>query len=147
MDDIDRRLIDRLQDGFPLDDRPFQVVAAELGLDEDDVIHRVRRLRETGVLTRFGPLFHAERMGGALLLAAMKVPAEDFERVAMLVNELPEVAHNYARDHAFSMWFVLATETPEGIDAAIAEIERRTGLTVHPMPKLAEYFVGLRFAV
>jgi siroheme decarboxylase len=147
MDDIDRRLIDRLQDGFPLDDRPFQVVAAELGLDEDDVIHRVRRLRETGVLTRFGPLFHAERLGGALLLAAMKVPAEDFERVAMLVNELPEVAHNYARDHAFSMWFVLATETPEGIDAAIAEIERRTGLTVHPMPKLAEYFVGLRFAV
>ena len=147
MDDIDRRLIDRLQDGFPLDDRPFQVVAAELGLDEDDVIHRVRRLRETGVLTRFGPLFHAERMGGALLLAAMKVPAEDFERVAMLVNELPEVAHNYARDHAFSMWFVLATETPNGIDAAIAEIERRTGLTVHPMPKLAEYFVGLRFAV
>jgi DNA-binding Lrp family transcriptional regulator len=147
MDDIDRRLIDRLQDGFPLDDRPFQVVAAELGLGEDDVIHRVRHLRETGVLTRFGPLFHAERMGGALLLAAIKVPAEDFERVAALVNELPEVAHNYARDHAFSMWFVLATETPEGIDAAIAEIERRTGLTVHPMPKLAEYFVGLRFAV
>ncbi|UEM06340.1 AsnC family transcriptional regulator [Skermanella rosea] len=146
MDGTDRRLIDRLQDGFPLDDRPFQAIAAELGLDEDDVILRVRRLRETGVLTRFGPLFHAERMGGALLLAALKVPPEDFERVAAEVNALPQVAHNYARDHAFNMWFVLATETPEGISDAIAEIERRTGLTVHPMPKLAEYFVGLRFA-
>lgn len=147
MDDIDRRLIDRLQDGFPLDDRPFRTVADELGLDEDDVIVQVRLMRETGVLTRFGPLYHAERMGGALLLAALKVPPEDFERIAAQVNYLPEVAHNYARDHAFNMWFVLATEIPEGIDAAIAEIERRTGLTVHPMPKLAEYFVGLRFAL
>ena len=147
MDDTDRRLIDRLQDSFPLDDRPFRTVAEGLALDEDDVIARVRRLRETGVLTRFGPLHHAERMGGALLLAALKVPPEEFERVAALVNELPEVAHNYARGHAFNMWFVLATETPEGIDAAIEEIERRTGLTVHPMPKLAEYFVCLRFAV
>ncbi len=145
MDEIDRAVINRLQDGLPVAERPFIPVAEELGLEEGDLIRRVRRLREEGVLSRFGPLFHAERMGGSLVLAAMRVPPEDFDRVAGQVNELPEVAHNYQRDHAFNMWFVLATETPEGVARAVAEIEARTGLKVHPMPKLAEYFIGLRF--
>jgi hypothetical protein len=92
-------------------------------------------------------MYHAERMGGALTLAAMQVPAADFERVAALVNAHPEVAHNYAREHAFNMWFVLATETPARVDAVIADIERETGHRVYNMPKLEEFFVGLRFTV
>ena len=65
-------------------------------------------------LTRFGPMFQVERMGGAFVLAALAVPEADYERVAELVNALPEVAHNYRREHALNMWFVLATETPGG---------------------------------
>jgi hypothetical protein len=96
------------------------------------------------VLTRFGPMFHAERMGGGLSLAAMKIPPDDFERVAGIVNAMPEVAHNYARDHALNMWFVLATETPQGQQDAIAAIERNTGYPVFNMPKIREYFVELK---
>ena len=90
-------------------------------------------------------MFQIERMGGAFTLAAMQVPESDFERVTTVVNSLPEVAHNYRREHDFNMWFVLATEMPEGIDKAIANIEAATGLPIYNMPKEKEFFVGARF--
>ncbi|CAO3433091.1 Heme d1 biosynthesis protein NirG [Azospirillum doebereinerae] len=145
LDSIDRTLINRLQDGLPLSSRPFADVAAELGLDEGTVIDRVAALREAGVLSRFGPLYNAERMGGGLSLAAMAVPAERLDAVAVLVNAFPEVAHNYAREHTLNLWFVLATETPERLFDVAAAIEARTGLAVRLFPKLAEYALDLRF--
>ena len=147
MDEFDSAIVNCLQGGFPLVERPFAVVAAELGLAEEDLITRVRKLLEEGVLTRFGPMYQVERMGGAFSLAAMRVPPADFDRVAATVNALPEVAHNYEREHEYNMWFVLATERPEGIARAIARIERETGLPVLNFPKLREYFVGLNLAV
>lgn len=141
---LDRAIINRLQDGFPVCDRPYAVVAAELGLDEEALLARLGRLLQERVLTRFGPMYHAERMGGGLSLAAMKIPADDFERVAAVVNAMPEVAHNYARDHALNMWFVLATETPQGQQDAIAAIEQNTGYPVFNMPKIKEYFIELK---
>ena len=144
IDAIDARLIDRLHGGFPLDERPFASVAAELGLGEEDLIERLRRLLGLGVLTRFGPLFQIERAGGRFMLAALRVPEERFDDVAARVNALPEVAHNYRREHAFNMWFVLAAESPQAVDAAIERVERETGLPVLALPKEREYFVELR---
>jgi hypothetical protein len=92
-------------------------------------------------------MYHAERLGGALSLAAMKVPEAEFDAIVERVNAFPEVAHNYARDHALNMWFVLATETPERHRAVLREIEAATGLAVCDMPKISEYFVGLHFTV
>lgn len=147
VDAIDARLIDRLHGGFPLDERPFASVAAELGLDEEALIERLRHLLARGVLTRFGPLFQIERAGGRFMLAALRVPEERFDEVAARVNALPEVAHNYRREHAFNMWFVLAAESPQAVDAAIERIERETGLPVLALPKEREYFVELRLPV
>ncbi|MDP6787070.1 MAG: Lrp/AsnC family transcriptional regulator [Rhodospirillales bacterium] len=144
LDAADRALVNHLQGGFPLVEEPFAEVAKGLGMDEDEVTRRLGALLARGVLTRFGPMYHAERLGGGLTLAAMKVPEGDFEAVAEAVNARPEVAHNYARDHAFNMWFVIATETPGRIAEVIAEIETATGLKVHDMPKRQEFFVGLR---
>jgi DNA-binding Lrp family transcriptional regulator len=86
-------------------------------------------------------------MGGAVSLCAMAVPEKNFDLIAERVNAFPQVAHNYQRDHELNMWFVLATETPQRIDAVIAEIETETGLDVINMPKQEEYFIGLRLAV
>jgi len=145
MDQLDRAIINALQGGFPVVEQPYAEVAAQLGTSESELIARIEKLLKDGILSRFGPMYHAERLGGALSLAAMKIPAEDFERVAAIVNAMPEVAHNYARDHALSMWFVLATETPEQLLGAIADMERATGYPVYNMPKIKEYFIGLRF--
>jgi len=144
MDAIDRRIVNTMQGDFPVCERPFAAVAALLGLAEDELIARVDRLLTDGTLTRFGPLFDAGKMGGAFTLAAMQVPEQDFERVAGQVNAFPEVAHNYARDHALNMWFVVATETSDAIADVIRAIERATGLEVHAFPKEREFFVELK---
>ncbi len=146
MDEVDRRLVNALQGGFPIAERPFAAVGEALGLPEAEVIERLRALREAGVLSRFGPMFDAERMGGAVTLCAVSVPEARFEEVTALVNAFPEVAHNYRREHALNMWFVLATGTPAAIDAAIARIEAATGLSVLNLPKLEEFFLELKLA-
>jgi len=144
MDAVDRRIVNALQGGFPVCERPFLAAATQLCLAEEELITRIEALLADGTLSRFGPLFDAEKLGGAFTLAALQVPAADFDRVAAIVNALPEVAHNYARDHALNMWLVLGTETAEGIAAAIARIEHDTGLPVLAFPKEREYFVGLK---
>ena len=145
MDSLDRTIINDLQGGLPICERPYAEAAARFGIGEAELIDRLQRLLDDGLLSRFGPMYHAERLGGALTLAALRVPAADFDAVTAKVNAHPEVAHNYAREHEFNMWFVLGTETPERIAEVIAEIERETGLKVYNMPKLEEFFVGLHF--
>lgn len=145
MDDTDRAIINALQGGFPISERPFADAAAALGIGEAELIERIGRMRADNVLTRFGPLYHAERLGGGLCLCAMEVPADRFEEVAGLVNAYPEVAHNYERAHRLNMWFVLATERPERVAEVNADIEACTGLKVFAVPKIEEFYVGLRF--
>ncbi|MDT8879281.1 Lrp/AsnC family transcriptional regulator [Halomonas saccharevitans] len=147
LDGVDRRLINRLQEGLPLVARPYAAVAEALGVTEGDLLYRLERLRESGMLSRFGPMYHAERLGGGLTLAALAVPEPDFERVVEAVNAFPEVAHNYRREHALNMWFVLATETPARIGEVIAAIEAATGLPVFNMPKEEEFHVRLHLPV
>lgn len=144
LDETDRRIINALQGDFPLVPEPYREVAAVLGLGEQELLLRLEAMIERKVLTRFGPMFQIERAGGAFVLAAMRVPEADFDRVASQVNAFPEVAHNYRREHALNMWFVLATETPQGIAAATAAIEATTGLPVHAFPKEREYFVEMK---
>lgn len=144
MDDIDRAIINNLQGGLPICERPYREVAQRMGLNEAELLARLAQLLESGDLTRIGPLFQIEKMGGAFTLAALHAPEDDFERVAHSVNALPEVAHNYAREHDLNMWFVLATETPGQIDKLIEKIEGETGCEVFNFPKLREYFVELK---
>lgn len=144
MDELDRAIVNGLQGGFPLCERPFARAALDLKVDEKTLISRIQTLLDEGVLTRFGPMFDVERMGGAFTLCAMSVPAQDFERVAALVNAHPEVAHNYERAHRFNLWFVLACPSKEHIKKAIAAIEAQTGHRVMNLPREEEYFVELK---
>ena len=147
MDSVDAGIVNCLQEGLPVCPRPFDEVAASLGLSVEELLSRLQRLLDEGVLTRFGPMFNAEKMGGALSLCAMQVPAGRYEDVARQVNAFPEVAHNYERDHLLNMWFVIATEHPEQAGQVIREIELATGCQVYDMPKQEEYYIGLKLAV
>jgi len=142
----ERRIINALQEDFPLCDEPYQAVAQRLGLSEATLLETLQNLLTRRVLTRFGPMFQIERMGGRFVLAALAVPEERFESVAEQVNALPQVAHNYRREHALNMWFVIAAETPAAVDATIARIEELTGLTVHAFPKEREFFVEMKLS-
>lgn len=144
LDDIDRRIINAMQGGLPIRERPFMAIADRLNLSERQLLDRLRRLRESRVLSRFGPLYNADRMGGSNVLAAMAVPEDDFERVAAAVNALPEIAHNYRREHALNMWFVGAADSAERVENAFQRIEEETGLPVYRFPKEREFFVELK---
>jgi DNA-binding Lrp family transcriptional regulator len=145
LDDTDRLLLNELQGGFPVTHRPFADVAQRLGLEEMDVIARLRRLVETGALSRFGTILNAPQLGGERTLAAMRVPPERFEEVAAYVSGLDTVSHNYERAHDYNMWFVISSEDQDDIDRTIAEIERETGLVVINLPTLEEFFVDIRW--
>ncbi len=146
LDQIDRQIINGLQDDLPMTNRPFKPLAEALNITEAELLDRVRTMKDAGILTRFGPFFDAAAMGGAFCLCAMAVPAEKFDAVMTKVNAHPEVAHNYERAHQLNMWFVLACETPEGIGQVADAIEEETGLSVHRFPKLQEFFIGFRVA-
>lgn len=146
LDETDRRILNRLQDGFPIAPSPYKMVADELGLTETDLLTRLSKMKSDRVITRFGPFFDAAAMGGAFCLCAMAVPEDQFETALTKVNARPEVAHNYERTHRLNMWFVLATETRDEITEVAAELERETGLTVLCFPKLQEFFIGFRVA-
>jgi siroheme decarboxylase len=144
---VDALLIRRLHGDFPLTDTPYADVAHELGLTEDEVMARLQAMLTDGTLSRFGPLFQIERAGGQFVLAAMRVPEDRFDAVAAQVNALPEVAHNYRREHAFNMWFVLGCTSAAGAGDTCARIEAATGLRVYAFPKEKEFFVELRLPV
>lgn len=144
LDALDRRIINALQGGFPISDEPYREVAESLGTTEAELLARLERLLADKVLTRFGPMFQIERLGGRFVLAALAVPEDRFAEVTGLVNALPEVAHNYRREHRLNMWFVLATETPDGIADATRRIEAATGLPIFAFPKRREFFVDMR---
>ena len=147
MDKLDIKIINRLQYGFPVCEYPYAEVAKEIEVSESELISRLTNMLHDRTLTRFGPMYHAEVLGGGLSLAAMSIPKDCYKLVTDIVNEMPEIAHNYERTHKLNMWFVIATEHPEELDNVIASIEEKTGYHVYNMPKLEEFYVGLYLPV
>jgi len=144
---LEKSLINLLQHGLPVCERPFAQIAQEVSSTEQEVIKCLNNLRSEKVLTRFGPMFDAASLGGAFTLAALAVPEEDFDFVTEQVNSFEQIAHNYRRDHDFNMWFVIATEAADEIEQVVQAIERKTGLKVLNVPKLKEFYVGLYLPV
>lgn len=147
MDDLDRRLINRLQLGLPLVRHPWEQLARELDSNSTELLDRLHELLNEGVLTRFGPMFDIDRLGGAFTLAALAVPEARFESITELLADMPEVAHNYRREHAWNMWFVLACPSEQAITDTLLRIERLTDLVPLNLPKEETYHVGLYFPV
>ncbi|WP_439027272.1 siroheme decarboxylase subunit beta [Haloarchaeobius sp. DT45] len=153
MDSTDRAIVNAFQGGFPVVARPFDPAAAALrdrGIDltEGELVERVRRLDEEGVLTRFGPLINAQEIGGTATLVAMHAPESRFDEVAEQVNAHREVAHNYEREHPhLNMWFVVSVADADRVEAVLAEIEEETGQQTYNLPKQQEFRVEAKFYV
>lgn len=141
LDETDRSIVNRLQHGLAVSERPFESIAGELGISEYLLMKRLQTLIDDGVLAQVGPTYEPGRLAGAHRLAALAVPEERFDEIARMINGFDEVAHSYRRRHQLNMWFVLAADDPERIASVISDIERESGLKVHEFPKLQEYAV------
>ncbi|MEQ6289111.1 Lrp/AsnC family transcriptional regulator [Vogesella sp. GCM10023246] len=140
------RLLDRYQRDFPLQSAPFALLAAECGLTETTLLLRLQQARDSGLLSRIGAVF-APNTVGASTLAALAVPPARLDQVAAQVSRLPQVNHNYARDHHYNLWFVLTAANRAEIDAVLAQIAADTGLLPLDLPLEREYHIDLGFAL
>jgi DNA-binding Lrp family transcriptional regulator len=144
MDQVERRLLNDYQRDFPLESRPFARTAGEMDLDEAEVLDKLADLQGNGTLSRIGAVIRPNTVG-ASTLAAMAVPAERLEAVAALVSARPEVNHNYEREHALNLWFVVAAADKAAVQTTLHAIEKETGLPVIDLPLQTAYHIDLGF--
>ncbi|MEJ2119844.1 MAG: Lrp/AsnC family transcriptional regulator [Alphaproteobacteria bacterium] len=144
--DLERRIVDRYQDGFPLDPAPFAAMAEALDVTQAEVIAALERLEAQGALSRIGAVVPPNRVG-ASTLAAMAVPPDRLEAVADLVSRHEAVNHNYEREHDFNLWFVVTGPSREAVEAALRDINAATGLEVLDLPLEEAYHIDLGFKV
>lgn len=129
IDDIDRAILNRIQSDFPVASRPYRVIAEKLGLAEGEVIRRVLRLKEQGIIRRIGGNFTPDKLGFVSTLCAASVPEDKISRFAEVVNRYPGVTHNYRRDNTFNIWFTFIAPTMDEINANLKQIAEETGVT------------------
>ena len=146
MDHIDRKILNILQTRFPVVPEPFDVVGAELGISGDEVLERVKRLKENGVIRRIGAVFDSRKLGYASTLCAARVPENQVRSFVEVVNGYPGVTHNYRRSHEYNVWFTFIAPDPDALEKALAEIRHRTGITdVISMPAVKTFKINATF--
>ena len=130
MDADDRRLLNRIQSDFPVTAQPYRTIGQELGMSEAEVLERVRRLKADGLIRRIGGNFSPEKLGFVSTLCAARVPADEVDRFAEVVNRYPGVTHNYLRENSFNVWFTFIAPSMAEIEANLAAIRDATGVEV-----------------
>ncbi len=128
MDETDRAILNRIQSDFPITARPFLTIAEDLGFKESEVIQRVHRLKEKGIIRRIGGNFVPDKMGYVSTLCAAKVPDESVDRFAEVVNRYPGVTHNYMRKGEFNIWFTFIAPSMGEIESNLKTISEKTGI-------------------
>lgn len=140
------QLIEHAQRDFPIVERPFLALAERLGMEEQVLIDAVIALQESGVVSRLGPVFDHKK-AGASTLAAVAVPPDELDRVADQVSQFAAVNHNYAREHRFNLWFVVATQNEERLQQVLQDIEQAIGYPVMNLPMLKQFHIDLGFKI
>ncbi len=129
MDAVDRAIINRIQSDFPIASRPYRKIARELQLEEKDVIARLQRLKQEGIIRRIGGNFSPEKVGFVSTLCAAKVPAEKIEQFTKIVNAYPGVTHNYQRENTYNIWFTFICPSMDEIERNLKAIAQISGVS------------------
>ena len=135
----DKELLNAMQGGFPIAQRPYARVAERLGGTEEAVLARVRELLDDRIIRQVTPIFDTRAFGYGSMLVAAKVDPEHPWRAAKIVNSHPGVSHNYLRDHEFNMWFTIAVEEDSrlGLQGTLDVLQQLTGAeSIRQLPTL-----------
>lgn len=128
MDDTDRKLLNEIQSDFPITQRPYKDLGVRVNCSEEETLERVRRLKEEGIIRRIGGNFDSKRLGFATTLCAGKVADDKINRFVEVVNQYPEVTHNYLRDYPYNIWFTFVARDSDMVQRYIEEIKEQTGV-------------------
>ena len=141
---LHKQLLNDFQQDFPLSPTPYKDIASSLGVTEDDVLSIFAELTDEQFVVRIGSVISPNHIGSSTLMA-MTVPSEHLQHIAEIVNQYPEVNHNYERENRFNLWFVLIAKDKGHLQAVIEDIENKTGFKTLYLPLLADYFINLGF--
>lgn len=143
---LHKQLLNDFQQNLPLSATPYQDIALALGVTEDEVLLVFQELQDKQFIARIGSVITPNSIAASSLMA-MAVPAEKLQQVAAIVNQYPEVNHNYERENRFNLWFVLIAKDKESLQEVIADIELKTGFNTLYLPLVADYFINLGFEI
>lgn len=148
-DTFDLRILDALQQDIPLVARPWEAIAARLGIPEPLLLERLGTLSRTGVIRGISPIIESRALGfTAATLVALPVPVERIRNVADIISRYPEVSHNFRRDHRYSLWFTLSAENGQALETLLSEILARTGFSrgeILNLPTVKKIKIDVRF--
>lgn len=146
-DSLDNRILGAIQSNFPVDERPFRIIAEKIGESEETVIDRVKSLFESKVIRRFGAVFDSRRLGYVSTLVGVRIPdPEHLPAVARHVSRYPEVTHNYERADSYNLWFTLIAENPGRIAVILQQVRGLPGVAeVRDLPQVELYKINASF--
>jgi len=146
LDRRDRLILNEIQRNFPITHRPFLALARKLKIREKEIIERVQKLKDVGIIRRIGASFSARAVGFTSTLCAARVPGEKVEKFVAVVNTYPGVTHNYEREGDYNVWFTLIAPSREKIEQILAEISRKTGVKeILNLPALKTFKIAVDF--
>ncbi len=145
MDNIDKKLLDIIQTGFPIVPRPYAELGEKLGITEAEALSRVRALKGKKIIRRLGANFQSSKLGFRSTLCAAKVPDEKMELFTTEVNKLPGVTHNYIRNHVYNVWFTLIGPSWEEVCSTLDSVTERTGIKILNLPATRMYKIRVDF--
>ena len=128
MDELDRRILQALQDGFPLSEKPYETIAHRLGIPSDRLWDRLQKLMAEGVIRRLGASLDSRKLGFSSTLAAVSVKPDLVEQAAEIIGKFPEVTHSYLRNDNFNIWFTVIASDTERIESILEQV--RTSLSL-----------------
>lgn len=138
IEDTDLRLLDLLQQDIPLVPKPWEDLGRAVGISSEEVLERLTRLKDAGILRGIAPTLESEKGGRKVsTLVAVRVPGENIDTVAARINQYDEVSHNFLRDHPYNLWFTLACSTESELKSLLDEIQKETGIKSEDMLNLS----------
>jgi DNA-binding Lrp family transcriptional regulator len=149
LDETDKKILQTLQDNFPLVEHPWKEIARQLDLTEPEVLTRLQRLQNLGVTKKIGPIIDTAKIGlNAATLVAMKIPQTQIAHAAAVINQYSAITHNYQREHEYNIWFTITTPTTHELNAILADIQQKTA--THPqnilnLPTKQRFKINVRF--
>ncbi len=146
LNELDKKILSIIQTDFPIDSKPFDILAERLGAEAGEILHRISRLRETGMIRRLGAVFDSRSLGYASTLVASRISTDRVDEVAKIVSDLPNVTHNYQRQHAYNLWFTLTAGSDHEIQNILDGLKQKTGIDeFYSLPALRVYKIRVDF--
>ena len=150
LDRVDLAILDAVQDDIPMTARPYAAIALRIGITESELLVRLKRLSENGIIRGISPVLESRHLGlSAATLVALHVPEEKIPSTAAIISSYPEVSHNFRREHYYPLWFTIAARNEERVGQVLAEILERTGIAKKDslnLPTVKKLKINVRFS-